>query len=79
MATLDLQDNATLKMQAASEAGLENDDFVIENFTYTNRAIVNTVFGHLEDTNFTGLVVSVLGVHNVCLVVEHTDGDNVNY
>ena len=62
MATLDLQDNATLRMQAASEAGLESDDFGMENFTYANRAIVNTVFGHLEDTDFNGLVVSVLGV-----------------
>ena len=67
MVTLDLQDNATLRMQAANEAGLENDDFGIENFTYANHAIVNTVFGHLEDTDFNGLVVSVylkIIVHN---------------
>ena len=62
MATLDLRNNDALRMQAASEAGLEGDDFGMENFTYANRAIVNTIFGHLEATDFNGLVVSVLDV-----------------
>ena len=35
-----------------------NETFRLENFTYSNVVIRNVIFGHLEQTNFTGVSVS---------------------
>ncbi len=51
--------NDTLRREAGIEAELEDPDgFGLENFTYKNRIIAETMFRHLEETNFTGLTVS---------------------
>ncbi len=43
---------------AGNESELEDPDgYGLENFTYKNRIIAETMFGHLEATNFTGLTV----------------------
>ncbi len=45
-------------MIAGTEAELEDvNEFGLENFTYMNRIIAETMFQHLEVTNFTGLTV----------------------
>ncbi len=54
----DLLTNETLRKMAGIEAELEDPDgFGLENFTYKNRIIAETMFGHLEGTRFTGLTV----------------------
>ncbi len=56
---LDLLTNGTLRRMAGIEAELEDPDgFGLENFTYKNRIIAETIFRHLEETNFVGLSVS---------------------
>ncbi len=45
---------------AGIEAELEDPDgFGLENFTYKNGIIAETMFRHLEATDFVGLTVSV--------------------
>ena len=47
-------------MQAAEEQGIPNDDnFGLENFTYINNIIAETMFRHLKGTNFIGITVSL--------------------
>ena len=54
----DLLDNDTLRRLAGEEAELSDpDQFDLANFTYKNRVIAETMFRHLEETNFTGLTV----------------------
>ncbi len=56
---IDLLFNDTLRRMAGIEAELEDPDgFGLENFTYKNRIIAETIFRHLEKTSFTGLTVS---------------------
>ena len=41
-----------------TQAVSTNETFRLENFTYSNVVIRNVIFGHLEQTNFTGVSVS---------------------
>ena len=37
---------------------LQNQTFRVENFTYENEILMETMFKHLEETNFLGVSVS---------------------
>ena len=37
---------------------LQNQTFLVENFTYENEIFMETMFKHLEKTNFLGVSVS---------------------
>ncbi len=57
---LDLQSDEDLRVAARKEAEIDNSttDFGLEDFTYRNNIIAETMFGHLNRTNFTGITVS---------------------
>ncbi len=54
----DLRTNETLRRMAGNESDLENPDgFGLENFTYKNMIVAETIFSYLEAPDFTGLTV----------------------
>ena len=57
----DFKTNITLS-NMAHEAGRmlnRNETFRMENFTYQNNVVMETMFKHLEETDFLGVSVSV--------------------
>ena len=55
----DLESNDTLSRLAWEAQGISSSEtFRLENFTYNNDVIMNTVFGHMAQTNFRGVTVS---------------------
>ena len=59
----DLESNATLNRLAwEAQAVSTSEPFRLENFTYSNDVVRNTIFGHLEQTNFRGVSVSELNL-----------------
>ena len=56
---VDINNNETLRRLAGEEAGLANPSgFSLEDFMYDNVIIAETMFRHLENTEFVGLSVS---------------------
>ena len=56
---LDLKSNDTLSRLAWEAEGISNTQpFRLENFTYDNDIIMNTMFGNLQQSDFTGITVS---------------------
>ena len=53
---LDLKENSALNSRAAAEADVDGE-FKLENFTYTTSTILQTLSGHLNRTNFSGITV----------------------
>ena len=51
-----------MRILARKEANLSNDatEFGLEDFSYRNNIIAETMFRHLSKTNFTGITVSGL-------------------
>ena len=41
-----------------SDLESSNQTFRLENFTYSNNAVMTTIFGHVARSNFTGVTVS---------------------
>ena len=55
----DLESNNSLSRLAWEAQGISTSEtFRLENFTYNNDVIMNTVFGHMAQTNFRGVTVS---------------------
>ena len=62
----DLQSNDTLSQLAwETQAVSTSETFRLENFTYSNDVIRDAIFGHLQQTDFTGVSVSEFLVHYV--------------
>lgn len=59
-------DNDTLNEEASLASGLTSTTkFSLENFTYTNNVIQQVMLQYLNDTDFTGVTVSVPLASNV--------------
>jgi len=59
---LELEENSTLNADVWEAAGLQcNGTFPLERFSYDNRVLLNVIFRHLKETNFTGITVSGRG------------------
>ncbi len=55
----DLKNDPILNEKAANASGLPYGElFGMEDFTYSNNIVAETMFRHLEDTAFTGVSVS---------------------
>ncbi len=62
----DLRSNVSLNTEAARSSGLaDGQTFSIENFTYSNVVVAETMFKHFQETNFRGITVSCLSWRNM--------------
>ena len=60
--SIEFDSNSTLSDMAnefVEGASLQSAPFKMENFTYKNNVAMETLFKHLENTNFLGVSVSV--------------------
>ena len=61
--------NSTFREEAAMASDLTGSEFFLNNFTYSNNVILNSIFNHMADTNFTGVTVghctALRGLHEL--------------
>ena len=58
--TAELEENSTLNSKVWDAAGLRgNGKFPLEYFSYNNSALLDVIFQHVQETDFTGITVSV--------------------
>ena len=56
---LELEENSTLNAEVWEAAGLQgNGTFPLDRFSYNNSALLEVIFRHVQETNFTGITVS---------------------
>ena len=57
--TAELERNSTLNADTWEAAGLSgNATFSLRDFSYNNSALLDVIFKHAQDTNFSGITVS---------------------
>ena len=57
--TAELEGNSTLNADIWEAAGLSgNATFSLRDFSYNNSALLDVIFKHAQDTNFSGITVS---------------------
>ena len=60
--SLELEENSTLNAEVWEAAGLQgNGTFPLDRFSYNNSALLEVIFRHMQETNFTGITVSEVG------------------
>ena len=59
LVSLELEDNSTLNTEVWEAAGLQsNGTFPLDRFSYSNSALLEVIFRHVQETNFKGITVS---------------------
>ena len=57
--TAELEENSTLNSKVWDAAGVRgNGTFPLDHFSYNNSALVDVIFQHAQETNFSGVTVS---------------------
>ena len=55
----ELEENSTLNFKVWETAGLRsNGTFPLDYFSYNNSALLDVIFRHVQETNFSGITVS---------------------
>ena len=69
--TAELEENSALNSKVWDAAGLRsNGTFPLNYFSYNNSALLDVIFKHVQETNFSGLTVSE---GTLCMVVCDND------
>ena len=57
--TAELEENSTLNSKVWETAGLRsNGTFPLDYFSYNNSALLDVIFRHVQETDFSGITVS---------------------
>lgn len=58
--TAELEENSALNTKVWEAAGLHvNGTFPLDYFSYNNSALLDLIFRHMQETNFSGITVSI--------------------
>ena len=66
--TAELEENSTLNSKVWEAAGLHgNGTFPLDHFSYNNSALLDMIFRHVQETNFSGITVRSRTIIHDCV------------
>ena len=66
--TAELEENSTLNSKVWDAAGLHgNGTFPLDHFSYNNSELLDMIFRHVQETNFSGITVRSRNIIHDCV------------